>query len=226
MKKLILTILLVTLLPVVAMAQQNEKKWYQVEVIVFKLLNANPAVTSSIVNAEDTVSQNEATHLKEYDPNDADLAYQALPDADYKLTKEQRRLKNSKNYRILLHKAWIQPAVRRGKFVQLVSGHDYSPTMTNDDAQVQGALQVNQYSSFFSVKANFTFKAPTEDAQSMQDQGYGQTEEKLFQSFHLDQARRMRLDTLNYFDNPAFGILVKIMPYNPQQSDSKLQQAS
>ncbi len=212
-------------------------------------LAANPQ-TSPRNFAQQNVRGPQATALLE-DPNAPPL-YQRLPSKDFVLNKEEKALSKQPGYQILLHVAWIQPLTngRDAKTVHLYGGQSYETlsqqasldtTAAMDDEkqnlmdtpdpsideptawQLNGTLRVSQ-SNYVNVRTDLLLNEKTSDLPISPGLNFHGSNIK---SFRLIGSQRMRQKELHYIDHPLFGMLIKVVPIDnndtskPSEKDSK-----
>ena len=78
--------------------------------------------------------------------------------------------------------------------------------------QINGFLRIVK-KHYFILRTDLLLTIPTARLNSVQEHMVG-----AFFSFHLKQAIRMRSNQLYYLDNPMFGMLIKIVPYQAPEA--------
>ena len=115
--------------------------------------------------------------------------YRQRSSQDLQLSDSVRRLRRNGNYEILGHLAWQQRVPERGQ---------PQPIYINlNDGQLQGELAVT-LGRYLHTSARLWF-AP--DSTAIAPRG---------QFARMSQSRRMRSETLHYFDHPLFGMIIRI----------------
>jgi hypothetical protein len=141
---------------------------YAIEVLVFQNLNSNDSeVTTGDVGSLDLLGTTE------------------YPAASLGLTGVAQRLRQSGGYRVLAHKAWIQPAGRS------------TPTAirgTEAGGALEGTVRVERR-RFLHVSVDLVFQDPSG-----------------FETVRMTGARRMRSKELHYLDHPKLGVLTIARP--------------
>ena len=211
--------------------------WYQVEVVLFtytepdaggELWYENPGLpargqtTGLLMEVPDPGPGATSVPAQEEER----VPYLALPKWDYRLAGVRRVLAQSEDYRPLLHVAWQQPGLglsdvravhldntrlekRRTAPAQAEPGEardtsGYTPPVKIFDGTVR------LYGSrFLHLDVDFAYfpdvlerPGPGERAA-----GYGRLSANYVR---LTESRRIRLDALNYFDHPLFGLIVQV----------------
>jgi hypothetical protein len=96
--------------PVAPAAQPN---WYNVEVIVFRVLDPDAGSSETWPVDPGMPDWNAAQVLNPPDSISSAVPYQALSPVSEQLTEQWNRLRRSKSYEPLLHASWTQPALER-----------------------------------------------------------------------------------------------------------------
>lgn len=206
-----LKILLIALLLPVLTANAEPTDIYQVEVVVFRYVNHATSLDSwqtpsyiSTVNAIDLV-------LPEFSTDETSPNYCLLPVEKMNLNKEEERLQNNPEFEVLTHLAWTQPIadVWHTKPVHLNGGQNYSfaGELSNE---VDGTITLS-LGKFINLETDLYFTEPTSRLildQQHNSRQFAQLPQIM--SYHMTQKRRMKLDELNYIDNPNFGMLLKV----------------
>ncbi|MEJ2438222.1 MAG: CsiV family protein [Gammaproteobacteria bacterium] len=109
--------LFLSLLTLSSVARAEDVHYYDVETIIFESLNPTARTSekwkSDIIRKKPPVSVEldqpyPGQMPPQYDPK---LTFKTLPADQYQLNSEEKRLVDSKQYRILLHTAWVQPGM-------------------------------------------------------------------------------------------------------------------
>lgn len=161
---------------------------FEVEVIVFQNIQAelegnevwdNERITMEFVDIDKAVEANKT------------------PQENSDLTKAYEMLDSDSNYRVLMHKQWLQYASPQSdsKLVRL----------STVDGELDGTLKFF-VSRFLHVDLNLVYqvKASTSIFQ------VGDAEDNSMIAFQLREKRRIRSNEIQYFDHPKFGALVKV----------------
>lgn len=208
MKKygLLIILALSVSLQAIAAPQTN---WYQVEVIVFKNLNPQGFNDEQWPDDPMPALPKNRIELNRYNPNTPVTAYEQLPRQDFTLKKERHALRLSKNFRPILHVAWLQPGDATTP-VHIYGGDAYNndgKVIDPDDSDItqatsfefNGSIKI-KLDRFFNVTSNMNYCIPNTSSDK----------EGNLQCFNSLQTRRMRSKELNYLDHPLFGLLIKI----------------
>ncbi|MGE0371698.1 MAG: peptidoglycan binding protein CsiV [Gammaproteobacteria bacterium] len=200
-------------------ADAEAPAWYDVEVLVFKnntppapdgeLWPVDPGVPD-LGRAVELVPPPQSNPL----PGPAQ-PFQQLADANFSLNTAAARLSASRDYRPLLHLAWRQPvsAQADAPAVQLHGeGEDagaagMEPMGIAPARELDGTVRVSR-NRFLHIDVDMIYRDP-----AVRD-GAAQ--------YRLQQSRRVNSGEVHYFDHPAFGVLVKLTPFDPQgQKDGR-----
>ena len=199
-------------------ADKAPTKQYDVEIVVFAY--ANPDTEGELWPA---------------DPGRPDLSEAATPgtdgvtllgSSDYRLSNDERRLRRSSRYRPVLHMAWRQSAgsLKEGRAVH-IHGSD-------DAGTVDGSVKLS-LGRFLHLGLDLLYRPGGSSASP--PPGSGDTAGGLAPAatdsappsvsssvetptpgvYRMRQHRRMRSGEVHYFDNPVFGVLAVITPYEP-----------
>jgi hypothetical protein len=205
-------LLLLLLLPVPLQAA-----WYQVEVIVFESLNADPdgeSFDESPGLPDRSYTIDLVTAPSDGAPTDAAanlIPYLALDTSRFRLDGVFRSLKLTRDYRPLLHVAWQQPGEGSAaeRAVHLTQLREPAAVLAVDpalyvppDAIIDGIVQL-RVGRFLHVVVDMAYfphavqpagAAPRDGAEYLR----------------LRARRKVLLNDLNYFDHPLFGVLVQV----------------
>lgn len=223
-------------------SQATNEKWYQVEVIVFERLGrsgldaeawdpdpGHPPIEESIALIAPGESPQEGP---------GPHAFRILPADALTMGKIRGHLENARDMRPILHVAWRQPGVIRedAQWVNLyLPPHGSSTASTSDTflgmARRVGAQDLGNTSQPMLVPLD-ALQAPTvvppvlDGSIRVHLARYLHAEVDLLYHrdgvdtrFRLLESRRMRSGELHYLDHPVFGILVKVIPFEPEKSN-------
>ncbi|OOZ42049.1 hypothetical protein BOW53_01565 [Solemya pervernicosa gill symbiont] len=224
-----------------AFAEEEEPRWYQIEVILFEQTSAGrgvgevfpinpgmPDITRALPMLEaETVEFGEG----------GQLPYQQVADDSLLLIKKRDSLGRSQGFRPLLHTAWTQPvlAASEAQPVRLIS-----PTEDQNN-RIVGTLRVT-LSRYLHVESDLLYivggkeegavgefgakplvmeSAPIEsDYSTLEANESDYAAEAIVLSgerFRMKQKRRLRSKELHYFDHPRFGMLIQITPVEAKE---------
>jgi hypothetical protein len=268
---------LVMLLPGIAQAQSTsateveEIPRYDVEIIIFRNVKAPKSKefilpVSSPGKGEKFFDISSASNVAEMQVE----GYELLPTDEFRLIDVVTRLIESSRYELLLHAAWRQPGLERGKAlpVWIKGGRIYGNEYTSIDNQIEFLESIPQLNpEQQNEEQTFAFDEQTleslelqllEQQAKQQHQGLYELEGKItialsrylhtytdlvlrrprltvdpnqrnlaqdrylaaysadtriLNNHRLKEHRRMRSKNLHYLDNPEFGLLILITPY-------------
>ena len=198
-------------------------RWYQVEVVVFKHLEAMTAggeewpelmslpefgrAMELIVDLPEM--SDEPPPLEGEDATDAGpIAFKLLERAERRLTAVENRLRLSREYRPLIFAAWRQPSfgVSRAKRIYL---SDVERLQLGDAVRAGGASE-----------GQFTLaRTPEVEGIVRVKIGHLLHVDVDFLYYHegtpvrLTETRQLKLNELHYFDHPLFGVIVQVSPF-------------
>jgi hypothetical protein len=136
-------------------------------------------------------------------PLDEPLAVTWLPEESFHLTAERNALGSSSRYRPLAYLAWRQPAYDRSRARPLTLP---APENTGN-AYVDGTVRV-AVERYLHLYLDLQLHLPVGAVQP-------ETGEVELPEIRLTEKRRMRSQEIHYFDNPRFGVIALITPYEP-----------
>ena len=169
---------------------------YKVEVLIFTHITAN-AYQSQVWPADPGTPSLQKAILLGPVGNNMSQIYQLLPSNNFSLNHAAQALASQPNFKIILHQAWIQPLSSHPQFIYLVGGTEY----TTNSYQLIGTLGLS-VTNYINVKADFLLTEPRSTLPTQ--------EKSDFQGFRLVQVQRMRNNEVHYYDNPLFGMLIKV----------------
>ncbi len=186
------------LLPVMRMAQSADRatRQYDIELLVFQNLVDND--NGEIWPAADSPTWDErgAGHAG------AGQQVHWLPESRYRMKAERNALNRSSRYRTLAYLAWRQPVVDRDNARALELPAPSRP----GGAWVGGTVRV-AVERFLHLYLDLQLHLPA---------GAGPGGAQI----RLTEQRRMRSKELHYFDNPRFGVIALITPYEPPAAEA------
>ena len=130
--------------------------------------------------------------------------YRLLSPQLYRLNSVYRRLTNASGYNVLLYAAWHQPQLAKGKAIHL-ENKVHSRQGKNTGSRVNGFIKFKAGRLLF-VKLDVLYY-PGILLSSTSSRSEIDTS---LQYARINEERRIKLDELNYFDNPLFGIIVQV----------------
>lgn len=182
------------------------------------------------VQEEDTTADATAD---ETEPKDL-VPYLALPEDKYRLNDDYRRLRLSSAYRPLLHVAWQQPGLDTGevRYVhveRLVGDELPQPAAAADTGDAEppvqayiapdpifdGLVRLRSSSDLLYVDVDIAY-FPADFRQLLESQsgdaapGDDKRVNLNADYVRLTDSRRIRLNELNFFDHPLFGVLLQV----------------
>jgi Peptidoglycan-binding protein, CsiV len=117
-----------------------------------------------------------------------------LPDSQFALNAVAGALQRSGAYRVLAHRLWRQSAYDRHSAVPYL----LHTSPGSSGREVDGSITLIR-ERYLHMAVDLTLTSPDV-------------------LYRLDEARRMRSGELNYFDNPHFGVIVRVTPYGSEES--------
>ncbi len=209
--------------------------WYTVEMLIFAY--ADPAATEHWPLDPGFPDLSDAIQLSEASPTESTAQrrkiptpYQRLADEQLTLAAARKKIDASRNYQLLLHTAWRQQGLDKtaSKPVFIRSGKyplPPPPRLQPSAAQlhelavvpsVEGTVRMYR-TRYLHFEVDLRYFRPNPDAESsgdFLDEDVYLTERTIPPThFRLTESRRMRSRELHYLDQPLFGVLVQVNPY-------------
>lgn len=178
----------------------EETPWYQFEAIIFERIAAGAGGTEFWPQDPGTPSELNAIPLlnrralSQEQAHEAQ-AYRLLPDSERQLTEHVTRLRNSRNYRPLLHLAWRQPMAEPAQAQPL-----YLDFTSRKGEKVSGTLKVG-LKRYLHLETDLLLQRPVSAGAKS---SFGAN----MQIYRMQANRRMRSEELHYLDHPVLGVLV------------------
>lgn len=211
MKKMLLFGLLIFLNFSANANASSQSHRYQIEIILFQHRNTTNLTQEDWPDYPPLPETSNAIDLQPADENSALADYQLLPPRYWTLGDEARRIRNSSRYKFLGHLAW-QQTVPVARFSQPAHLHLENHMDNGDYWKLDGTLALLK-SNYIIVNANLLLSVPrfvvVNPNSPQQDLSIPDADEI---DFTLKQQRKMRPRELYYFDQPLFGMLIKVSP--------------
>jgi hypothetical protein len=197
----------------------NVQAAYQVEIIIFEHLfhDAEGEVTHTGLKIPDLSK----TIQLSSDTGGGDSAFRLLPSSMYKLGGVYSELRSSREYRPILHLAWQQPQLTqsRSKYVHIRKDDGTVQQADVNDALVKldGVIRIRS-SQFLHADVDLFYFIHELSASFINANAGSQDTNPIQATFvELNETRRMKLNELNYFDHPVFGMLLRVSRLNSEQ---------
>lgn len=219
-----------------------EKAWYQVEVLVFANKNQSALLTEAWPENPGNPSGLDIVELNITGNDDITRSkpWEVLPAKGYELNNRAYALRKSRDYRLLLHTAWQQPA-QEDRQKQAVYLHDQLPIPFVKSSfppesseigpflqQLFGTLRL-RISRYLHLDIDLTYRIAQEVQYNEQkdalmeavklapeDNRFIFTSEPVTtiaqRGFRLQESRRIKSKEVHFFDHPLFGVLVYVTP--------------
>ena len=201
---------------------------YKVEIIVFKRTPFATAKAAEIAQDEDGDDYKELVPFKTEQTIEP---YQLLPKSALTLTSERKILDHRKNYKVLLHVAWLQPIQDKHHTpaIHIYGGHRFnflgetlgeasdinrldSEILNDSQWEMNGTIRATRGGQYL-LKANLVLTEPENQGEFNAQQG---TNGEPLKRYYLNNSQPMRNNELHYFDHPRFGLLAQITPYQEE----------
>jgi len=231
-----------------AALKAEEIRYYDIELIIFE--STDPIARHSEVQKNNLNREVPAEFVelgkpypgplpKEFDPK---LTFKQLGSKTYQLNNDEKLLKESKNYNILLHTAWRQPGMNESIALPVHLHQEYVYRTANTqqtsestsamfglsqpatETQTRGIL--DGYiriilSRYLHAEVDLSYIVgikPQQDIIVSEDKIDPVESEPLF--FRLKQSRKMRSKEVHYLDHPVLGVIITATPYNEEPARS------
>lgn len=195
MWKLFLTSLLCCFAPILFANTQQ----YQIELLVFSHLT--PATLTQEQWPIEASNHNPITDTA------INPSFKTVNPSQFILKKEANALSKRANYRVLYHAAWRTSAATLAKTRTLIIQTGASAL---DDSELNGQLRIS-LDRYFDTHLQLYLNEPTNQLKAIAGKQSFDDAPSMFH-FLLNQQRRLRSRELNYFAEPTFGALLKIVP--------------
>lgn len=261
MLRQIIFFLLLSVLTFIANAEE-EIRYYNVEVVLFE--HTNPAnhqaenwkqPKKSDIDETANIHQLGQPYIMETNsPYDPKLMFTPVPEKEYQLLEEARKIQKSSNRRVLMHTAWHQPGLPREQAIQVhfkhsidnthstlagtsstqpVSGSLPDPVMINKP-YLDGSIKV-MLARYLHVDTDILYFTTPPETDTVTESGTGldtisideYSENSTRTSvYQIKQLRRrIRSKELHYLDHPVLGMLLMITPYEAPETTEKINAA-
>lgn len=151
--------------------------------------------------AQPTPAERAAKLIADYQSQLQDRAFRFEPGSTLLLTPEDGRLQRSNLYRVVFHRAWIQPVPDRDQLrPMLIQVGERIGT----GWRIEGFLGVTR-GRYLHLDTRLWYTPNPSPDSLAQDPGY----------MELREQRRMRSGELHYLDHPKFGVLARVDPIQP-----------
>lgn len=160
-----------------------------------------------------TAAERAAQVIADYQAQLQERSYRFEPSNTFLLTGEAGRLQRSNVYRVVFHRAWIQPVPDRDQLQpMLIQVGD----RVAGNARIEGFLGITR-GRYLHLDARLWYAInPDESASTtMTESGLAPDEPSYME---LREQRRMRSGELHYLDHPKFGVLARVDPIQPPET--------
>lgn len=190
---------LFSLLSTAALA--GNTRWYAVEIIVFA--DARGSYHNSESWNQDLAAPDFA-HANVLAASSSSQSFKAIDPSHFRLQGVWNRLRNSSDYKPLLHTGWIQPGLpqNRAVGVKIEAG---APSATLGGARPLSGVITVGLSRYLHLDANLLYRKAIAG---------GAEDAPRFETYQLSESRRMRSREIHYLDQPMFGVVAIITPLN------------
>lgn len=173
-----------------------ERKDYRVELVVFEFLGDSPSEDWQSARGDSEDEQTTASRSPK-----AALRFEKADPAGHTLNEVAAKLRGSRDYRPLLHTAWIQPGYSA----------EEAPSLALDRiARANGGLRGNvtlHVSRYLHLRLDLSMPATSAAASNQTSLTLNERP-----TYKLSESRRIRSGELHFFDHPKFGVLARIEP--------------
>jgi len=167
----------------------------------------NTAAPAPVSPTQPTPAERAAKLIGDYQGQLQARSYRPEPNNTYLLAGEDGRLQRSGVYRVLLHRAWIQPVPDRDRLQPMLI-----QIAESDGRRIDGYLGITR-GRYLHMDTRLWYESPavalpTEPKGADSNPGY----------MEMREQRRMRSGELHYLDHPKFGVLARVDPVQPPDS--------
>jgi hypothetical protein len=159
------------------------------------------AQPAALPATQPTPAERAAKLIADYQSQLQDRAFRFEPGSTLLLTPEDGRLQRSNSYRVVFHRAWIQPVPDRDQLRPILI---QAGERIGTGWRIEGFLGITRGRFLHLDTCLWYAPDPSPDAQA-QDSGY----------MELREQRKMRSGELHYLDHPKFGVLARVDPVQP-----------
>jgi len=169
-------------------------------------VQAQPPVSPT---ATPTAAERAARLVADYQAQLQSRSYKFEPSGTFLLASEDGRLQRSNAYRVVFHRAWIQPVPDRDQLrpmlIQIRERPDAAP-------RIEGILGITR-GRYLHLDARLWYAVDTTSTASADP---AIVEQPAY--MELREQRRMRSGELHYLDHPKLGILARVDPIQPPEA--------
>ncbi len=227
--------------------EEEATPWYQVSLVIFK--NRNSPLGNETWPTPESLDLSYPQGILELEPavkNDADwVAFRQTQPLDEEFQEALRSIKLSSNYEIMTTASWNQPALDNQQAIPILiqagdefgGYHELEGSITlvvsrylhlKTDLWLSDYIQkVEMVTPWWETSNTITddgYGASGYQEVDFSNQAYSETVTRYesVRTVVLNESRRMRSGELHYLDNPMFGVLVKVVPYAPEEQEDAL----
>jgi len=191
----------VLLAPVCLADSATAPREFEIELLVFQNLVTNDGGEIWPIDYSEWFEESDDERAKN-DSVTAEIIW--LPEKTYRLTAERNALSRSSQYRPLAYFAWRQSVLDRDQALSIeLPGQDSNSAGAYVDGSVR--IAVERYLHLY-LDLQLHTLVSNEQLELLEFD---------IPEFRLTEHRRMRSREIHYFDNPRFGVIALITPYEP-----------
>ncbi|MGB0467598.1 MAG: CsiV family protein [Pontibacterium sp.] len=228
-------------------ASAEKTPWYQIEMLVFANKDPGVLDDEFWPRKVDIAHQSNAVRLRPPMQNAAAYdAYELLPTSSLLLNEEKQRITRHHRYRVLYHAGWLQPVEqqKRARPIHIQAGNvldngmyelegyvtvdrgrylHFKPDLYHSRKLSAGESSLLQ--EFLNAGDQPAIVVPADAAQGTDtlrplpatQVSNSFIEVPEFLTVNLKQGRRMRSEEIHYLDHPLMGVMVLMLPVNPDK---------
>ena len=174
--------------------------------VVAQSPNAAPAAAAPAAT-QPTPAERAAKLIGDYQGQLQTRSYRSEPNNTYLLAGEDGRLQRSGAYRVLLHRAWIQPVPDRDRLQPMLI-----QIAESDGRRIDGYLGITR-GRYLHMDTRLWYESPAAAPPTLSGGADGEPG-----YMEMREQRRMRSGELHYLDHPKFGVLARVDPVQPPDS--------
>jgi len=128
-----------------------------------------------------------------------------------------KKLNASQRYHVLVRKTWLQPGLDRDHAVAIDLNSTADPDAPETTASISGTVKI-VLERYLHMYTDLVYHKPGNGITATGDSPATMSQSE---DFVIKEHRRMRSKELHYIDHPLVGILIKIVPVEASNKDSR-----
>jgi len=207
---------------------KEEYPWYEVEIIIFTR-DLNAASFNEVWPSDPGLPDfANAQPLRWPAPagQERSVANMLIPEDEYRLKTEFKRLQRSNAMQPVIHQAWRQPVtgLKEAKLFYLRTPEPpvtaeairgFENFATAEPIKLEGTIRIS-VNRYLHVEFDLLRRIEQSVSYLSYEQSFGDMrtpQSQAYRLYRMQDTRRMRSGELHYIDHPLMGVLIKITPY-------------